>query len=166
MRRAVQIRRAEPEDVDRVVELNRHVQGVHSSARPDFFNPPDEMPGAAGFFQEVLETPDRGILLAEAEGDVVGYVLFDVQRRPPNPFTRGFARVYVEQISVAPECQRHGVGRALMEGVTEVAKAEGITLLTLDTWDFNEAAQRFFADLGFATYNLRMAKELGGDPQR
>jgi len=144
-----------------VVGLNRFVQGLHAEARPDFFRPPDDMPGVIEHYERLCARTPPVVFLAEVDGGAVGYVVIEVQRRPGNPFTYAFERVLVDQISVHPELRRKGVGRALMGRVFREAVDLGIDVVALDTWDFNVAAQRFFESLGFSAYNLRFAKRGG-----
>jgi hypothetical protein len=43
-------------------------------------------------------------------------------------------------------------------GPRSSAARESIDQIALDTWHFNQEAQRFFAALGFSTYNIRLWK--------
>lgn len=156
----VVVRKAGPEDVDRVVALNRFVQRIHADARPDVFRRPDDMPGIVDHYRALLREGAKTILLAEVEGGAVGYVVFEIQRRPSTPFTHALDRLYVDQLSVDPSFRRRGVASALMERVVDEARRIGIDVVALDTWNFNEEAQRFFHRVGFATYNLRMERTL------
>lgn len=57
-----------------------------------------------------------------------------------------------------PLARRRGVGRALFAELEGVAARESIDQIALDTWHFNQGAQRFFAALGFSTHNIRLWK--------
>ncbi|HOT91949.1 MAG TPA: hypothetical protein PLN71_10320 [Anaerolineae bacterium] len=44
--------------------------------------------------------------------------------------------------------------------VRDLAKAQGISTVALDTWFFNEKAQAFFAHEGFTMFNERLWMEV------
>jgi GNAT superfamily N-acetyltransferase len=69
--------------------------------------------------------------------------------RDENPFL--FARRYllIDQISVRPEAQGQGVGKALMQQVEVVARELKISRIELGSWDFNTSAHGFFERIGY-----------------
>jgi putative acetyltransferase len=77
--------------------------------------------------------PAAEIVVAEAAGGIVGFVTVD-------PRTR-----YLDQIVVAPECWRSGVGSALIEEAARLSP-EG---LDLDVNTDNARAIRFYEKRGF-----------------
>ena len=79
------------------------------------------------------------IFVAERAGTVLGFVWL-VGR---GAFNRS---MYLQLIGVRPETREGGVGRALMEFVEAHAESRDIFLLVSD---FNFAAQRFYARLGY-----------------
>lgn len=154
----ITVREARSTDASALVALNRFVQHVHTEARPDRFRSVDDMPGIVKHYRRLHESPDHTILVAEVSGTPVGYALVELQRRPPNPFTHGFFRLYVDQISVDPARRRRGIGRALMKAVERLARELGADAVTLDTWSFNRGARRFFEALDFSPTNVRYEK--------
>jgi len=77
--------------------------------------------------------PVAEIVVAEAAGGIVGFVTVD-------PRTR-----YLDQIVVAPECWRSGVGSALIEEAARLSPAG----LDLDVNTDNARAIRFYEKRGF-----------------
>lgn len=98
------------------------------------------------------------VLVAEMGSRPVGYLAAQVQRRRANAFSEGHDRLYVHQVSVDPQFRRRGVGRALFAEIERTARSESLTEVALDTWAFNQGAQRFFEALGFSVFNVRMWK--------
>ncbi len=67
----------------------------------------------------VIETP-RSLALAALDKDqVLGIALGTRQRRPAGPV------IYLDELSVLPDRQGMGIGRALLASVCETAKSEG-----------------------------------------
>ena len=75
----------------------------------------------------------------EATGSIVGYVLVDVVD----------SAAHVEQISVDPDVQGRGVGRALLDRVEQYARTNGLMSLTLTTFRDVPWNAPLYAHLGF-----------------
>jgi len=102
-------------------------------------------------FSALLESPDA-LLAVAADGErVVGYVLgFDHYAL----FANGRVS-WVEEIMVADDVRRRGVGRRLMEAVEDWAKGRQSKLVGLAT----RRAEPFYRSLGYdesATYFRRL----------
>lgn len=64
-----------------------------------------------------------------------------------------------EQV-VAEGQERRGIGRLLVEAVVAWADADGLSTVTLETGAANAPARRFYAGLGFAEEDVRLALPL------
>lgn len=62
----------------------------------------------------------------------------------------------LDQIGVAPDARRMGVGRALVGQVVDHARAVGAGRVELAVHAFNADARAFFAAAGFADAIVRM----------
>jgi orotate phosphoribosyltransferase/ribosomal protein S18 acetylase RimI-like enzyme len=85
----------------------------------------------------------RRVLVARRDGRIVGTVQLDLGT-PPNQLHRA----EVSKLLVHPEARRRGIARALMVALEAVARSEGRTLLTLDTWTGREA-EALYRSLGY-----------------
>jgi acetyltransferase len=72
--------------------------------------------------------PDRVLLAAQADGDIVGSVQV-VRAAAEN----GRHRAEIQRLAVLAEERGRGLGRALLEAATERARADGLRLLWLTT---------------------------------
>jgi GNAT superfamily N-acetyltransferase len=102
-------------------------------------------------FAALLGSPDAFLAVAMEEERVIGYVMgFDHFTFYAN------GRVsWVEEIMVAEEFRRHGVGRLLMEAFEQWAKKRGSKLVALAT----RRAAAFYRGIGYeesATYFRRV----------
>lgn len=150
------IRLATLADVEIISALNVDVQNVHAAALPHIFKHVSEPGFAVLYITEQLNDPNNYFYIANIDGEDAGYVYARVVRRPESAYMHPWNFVYINQISVKPAYQRQGCGAALIQAVRDLARAQGITTVALDTWFFNEKAQTFFADQGFVTFNRRM----------
>jgi shikimate dehydrogenase len=157
------VRRATPDDAAAIAQLNSQVQALHAAAVPDFFKPPAATTFPPDFWQERLTQPATVILVAEQAGAVIGYLYGDTSGAMETSSTYERPRFYIHHIGVDAAHRNQGVGTALVAAAKAVARNQGIRLLALSTWTFNEQAVRFFEHAGFAVYNYRMWLRLEGE---
>ena len=104
---------------------------------------------ARAFYESLLpelEGGTRVLLAAYVDGELVGTVQL-VHAWPPN----SQHRADVAKLLVHRRARGHGVGRALMERLEQEARADGKTLLILDTVA-ERAADRLYDRLGWARF--------------
>ena len=154
----MQIRTAAKQDAPLLSRLNVYVQQLHAEAYPDLFKPPEQDDFALSFFEMVLDDPAFHIFLAE-DPQPVGYVICRVVHSAGNPFMFARSYLYIDQLSVEPDYQGKGIGRALMDRADQLAEEQALPLVSLDTWSFNQGAYTFFHAMGYEIYNVRMWKK-------
>ena len=81
-----------------------------------------------------------GILVAEEDGQIVGYVSTRV-----DPATRIGG---IPNFSVLPAFQQRGIGRRLLEEAVTYLAAEGMTYARIETLDQNDVGANFYPDFG------------------
>jgi ribosomal protein S18 acetylase RimI-like enzyme len=110
------------------------------------------------FLGTQLDDPDIVILVAERDGEVLGYTYAGVEGNDYMSL-RGPAGV-LHDIVVDPAHRRHGVGRMLLAATLDALKARGAPRVVLSTAEKNEAAQRLFDRAGFRRTMIEMTREL------
>jgi len=157
----VTIRRATPADLGLLAELNQDVQRLHAEAMPDTYKPVSDLtPIIDDFENRVLANPDGWVYIAEIDGEAMGYACALRVQRPANPYTHTLDYLLVDQVSVKPAYQGMGYGRALMEAIFDLARAEGLSRLRLTVMAFNTNAIDFYARLGFEMFSYQMTIDL------
>jgi ribosomal protein S18 acetylase RimI-like enzyme len=152
----IEIRAARSEDAALIAMLNADVQKIHADAHPWRFKQPAADTFTDKDAEALLRRTNYFALLAYADEAPVGYVVAEIIRRPETARHHAHDMIYVHEISVRPTARRQGVGRALLDAVGARGKSEGISLLALDTWAFNEQALAFFQSCGLVPYNTRL----------
>jgi len=114
----------------------------------------------ASFIGSQLEDPSMIVLVAEHEGNVVGYSYSGIEGRDYMSL-RGPAGV-LHDIVVDPAHRGHGVGRTLLEATLAALKARGAPQVVLSTATGNESAQRLFDRAGFRRTMIEMTRETDG----
>jgi ribosomal protein S18 acetylase RimI-like enzyme len=160
---AVSIRPAAPADAQALGRLGALLVRTHYDFDPKRFIPatPRTEQAYAGFLGSQLEDPDILVLVAERNGEVVGYTYAGVEGNDYMSL-RGPAGV-LHDIVVDPAHREQGIGRMLLEATLEALEAKGVPRVVLQTAERNEAAQRLFASAGFRRTMIEMTRELNGE---
>jgi shikimate dehydrogenase len=152
----VQVRLATPADAELISSLNSDVQQLHADVLPHIFKPPtDESwpPAAVGV---LMASPDHTFWVATCDDAPAGYLYAQRRTSPASSSKHEQSFLYIHHLSVKPHFQQRGCGEQLVAAAKTFAQMERLPELILDTWAFNEKAQRFFAQQGFETFNYRM----------
>ncbi len=154
------VRRATPADLPGIGRLGALLVEAHHDFDPKRFIAvrPGTPEGYASFIGTQLEDPDKAVLVAEDDGDVVGYAYAAVEGYDYMAL-RGPAGV-LHDIIVDPEHRGRGVGRLLLYAALEFLKSRGVPRVVLSTAARNEGAQRLFASVGFRRTMIEMTREL------
>jgi len=91
-----------------------------------------------------LARGERRLLVAREDGTLLGTAQLVIIGIPNQCH-----RAEVSKMLVHPRARRRGVARALMHALEDVARAEGRSLLTLDTVS-DSPAQRLYESVGYA----------------
>jgi len=129
--------RATPADVGEVAPL--------FDAYRQFYGKPPDMEAARRFLFARLSKEESVLFMARLEGKVAGFVNLYPVFSSVN-LTRQWI---LNDLFVAPEARKFGVGRALTERARRLAEATQANGLTLETAIDNRAAQRLYESLGW-----------------
>jgi ribosomal protein S18 acetylase RimI-like enzyme len=110
------------------------------------------------FLGKQLDEPNIIILVAERDGEVLGYTYAGVEGNDYMSL-RGPAGVLYDVV-VDPAYRRQGVGRMLLDAALEALKARGAPRAVLSTADRNAPAQHLFEGAGFRRTMIEMTREL------
>jgi GNAT superfamily N-acetyltransferase len=99
---------------------------------------------------------DQLLLVAEAEGRLVGFVFVVTNR----DYFTGEPHAYVEDLVTAPEARGKGVARALMDEAEGWARAQGHRRIRLAVWAQNERARTLYQRRGYQPETMYYLKEL------
>jgi ribosomal protein S18 acetylase RimI-like enzyme len=100
-------------------------------------------------YQRWLEAGDALLLLAERDGEPVGYVLVHLQDGPDDTYPLGERYAEIYTLSVAPEHRGQGIGGRLMDWIETRMAELGIRDIAVSAMVENASALRFYARRGF-----------------
>ena len=162
-RRPAGVRRAEPGDVDALVELEPVLPAVQDRSPTFAFRlAPDDPDEVRADIEQELANPDVGLFVAEADGRVAGsFLVCPVEMsssvvglcRPPGG-------CYLAWAATLPAVRGTGVGLALMQAADTWAHAAGYSVMTIDWRVANLLASRFWLRRGFRPTFLRLSRSI------
>ncbi len=126
------IRKANKEDIKRIIDLLHQVNMVHHVLRPDLFKPHttkySEQELAA-----LLKDENKPIFVYD-DGTVLGYAFCQVSEIKDNQLLEDIKTLYIDDICVDEHARGKHVGKALYEYVRDYARSIGCNnILKLDT---------------------------------
>ncbi len=147
----MRIRRAEVKDIERLSDLLRQVLELHAAIRPDIFIPgttkytPGELEGMIG-------DDARPIYAAVDEEDtVIGYAFCQLKEQPFTNNMVPFRSLFIDDLCVDAAARGQHVGQTLFEYLKEEARRLGCYEITLNVWQGNTGAERFYEKMGMKT---------------
>ena len=151
------IRRAENKDIDSCIELLKQVCNVHAKIRPDLFKS-----GMTKYNKEELEqifkSDNDPVFVYEENNKVLGYgfckiTIFDGKLHPKRIKT-----LYIDDICIDEHNRGKHIGKAIFEYIIEYAKSIGCYNVTLNVWEGNDGAKKFYEAMGMFSEKITMEK--------
>jgi ribosomal protein S18 acetylase RimI-like enzyme len=99
-------------------------------------------------------------IVADIEGRVVGYLALQLGRAGPYVHDHLRAHVHIENIVVASEHRKAGIGQALLTEAERFARAAGRKVILLGVLPRNDLALSAYRRAGFAELSIEMVKVL------
>jgi GNAT superfamily N-acetyltransferase len=152
----VTIRNATESDIDGLVASHAGLSAEDARTRDHLRNPDWPRQHGAEHTKADLVNPDRLVLVAVADGVVVGHLLGGYF--PPSDMWIG-PRAYLISMFVQPDRRDDGVGSRLVDAFKAWAKERGAAQLRVTAYTANDGAVRFYQRHGFSPLELTFAAE-------
>jgi GNAT superfamily N-acetyltransferase len=157
---AVIVRRATRDDARTIAEFANKLVEQHRSYDPVRFSRLGDVDGMAWFYGGQTEAEDTAVLVAEIDGDVVGFAYLEYQSRNYVDLAESSARLH--DIYVDERGRGSGAGKKLIEAVIEESKRFKAEKILLSVAAKNTFARELFELRGFRTTMYEMMMELPG----
>ena len=148
------IRKAEREDIKRIIELLHQVNMVHHVLRPDLFKP-----HTTKYSEQELESllkDDNKPIFVYIDGTVLGYAFCQITEIKNHHLLEDIKTLYIDDICVDENARGKHIGKSLYEYVRDYAKSIGCNNITLNVWDGNDAAWHFYKNMGMQVQKTTM----------
>lgn len=145
----IEVRPVEAVDDELRAELLASWTDVSNAGGSVGFVPPVTEEGLAPYVDEIVERVHRGrglLAVLRVDGRLAGFAVLSLSI---SPLRRHWATVL--RVQVRPELQGRGLGRVLMAGVQDIARARGLEFLHL-TVRGGTGLEAFYARLGYREF--------------
>lgn len=154
--RAFEIREMDIEDLPKVYLLGEQL--FTAELWPNLYRTWDEYE-----LVEFFASAQEYCYVAERNGKILGFILGTVIEKRHSAWNYG----WVVWLGVSPRAKGQGVGRKLVDKLTDIFIEDGVRILLVDTDAKNTNAIQFFERLGFGSKNhhVYMTQNLTRDPR-
>lgn len=153
------IREFQTSDKEQICKLSEQINHDHHRNMPGDFRKPDGG-GDWGHWGAFIND-ERGIfLVAEIEGEVVGFVACRIVESGKISFLVQKTKLHISTIVVKEVAQRNGIGRKLIESAVQTGAVLGATEVFLEVMSYNKGALRFYEALGFGRFSEKLSLHL------
>ena len=141
------IRRAEVKDINRLIELLKEVCLVHHNGRSDIFKI------GTKYTKEELEAKIKDdlnpIFVYTSDEDItLGYIFCETIKYTNDNILTDIKTLYIDDLCVDEKYRGKGIGKSLYYYVKDYARKNGYYNITLNVWELNDSAKRFYSSLG------------------
>ena len=141
------IRFANTDDIPQLLNLLRQVERVHHDIRPDLFRDGGEK-YEPETLKELLKDVNCPVLAAVEDGVVVGYAFCVLEETAGDPARLDRKELYLDDLCVDASVRGKGVAKQLWQGTVDLAKQLGCDAVTLNVWEGNDRARKFYENCG------------------
>lgn len=152
----MKVRKAEERDIPQIMELLGQVLQIHADIRPDIFIPNTTKYTNAELI-DMLKEETKPIYVAVDENDrCLGYAFCQLKKQPFSNNMVQFTSLFIDDLCVDKNTRGQHVGQTLFEYVKSEAKKLGCYEVTLNVWEGNTSAEKFYEKMGMKTKERQM----------
>ena len=148
------IRQANIVDIPRLIDLLHQVDMVHHRLRPDLFKP-----NTTKYSEQelaLLLNNETKPIFEYDDGDVLGYAFCQIAEVKNDRLLQDRKTLYIDDLCVDESARGKHIGKALFDYVRDYAKSIGCHAITLNVWEGNDSAIRFYQNMGMHPQKIGM----------
>ena len=148
------IRKANNEDIQGIIALLHQVNMVHHVLRPDLFKPHTTKYNEQEL-ESMLDDSSKPIFVYDDCG-VLGYAFCQITEVRDHQLLQDIKTLHIDDICVDEQARGKHVGKSLFEHVRDYAASIGCNNITLNVWEGNIPALRFYQNMGMKVQKTTM----------
>ena len=148
------IRKAEKKDIPGLINLLYQVDAVHNGIRPDLFKG-NTSKYTEQELEDILDDGDKPIFVYD-DGKILGHAFCQISEVKNHRLLQDAKTLYIDDICVDEQSRGRHIGKALYEYVRDYAKSIGCHNITLNVWEGNIPASRFYQNMGMKVQKTTM----------
>lgn len=154
------IRRAEIKDIDGINKLLYQVNNIHATIRSDIFIKDQKKYSDIKLKGLIKDDYTPIFVYTDDDDNVIAYCFCILQIIEEGNNLRGRRNLYIDDLCVDENYRRRHIGKSIFEYVLEYAKDKQFDSITINVWEHNDRARRFYDKLGFGVLSTMLEKKL------
>ncbi len=142
------IRRAENIDIPKINDLLRQVCLVHHNGRPDLFKYGAQKYADEELIQIISDDEKPVFVAVDEDNTVLGYAFCIFERHINDNILTDVKTLYIDDLCVDKSFRGKHIGKQLYDYAVSFAKENGCYNLTLNVWNCNDSAMKFYEKCG------------------
>ena len=143
----VKVSEAKMENATQIGKIAFQTAMFHYQSINNEFKKPT-LTGQIDYIKKSISDKDILVLKAELKNEIVGYIVVYFNTYPEKYF-KFHKRGFIGSIGVDEACRGQGVGKALLSSVENKLKKQGISVVEIDVYTFNQAAEKLYDTVGY-----------------
>lgn len=156
----MKIRRAEKADLDGINRLLYQVLMVHHNGRPDLFKANEKKYHDEELLSIIADDTRPIFVGVDEKNQVMGYAFCIFEQNENDNVLTPIKTLYIDDLCVDETLRGQHVGSQIYEHVLAFAKENGCYHVTLNVWECNPSARKFYESMGLVPYKTCMEKIL------
>lgn len=155
------IRNALESDIPDIERLLVQICTVHSEGRPDLFINGGQKYDAQQI-RDIIADDNKPLFVAYDDENkrVAGYAMCVIEDTQGSTALCNVKTLYLDDLCVDSSLRGRGIGRMLFDYLVNFAEREGFYNLTLNVWECNEGAKRFYEKCGLSVQKTTLERIL------
>lgn len=150
------IRLAKEKDIDRILELLGQILQIHADLRPDIFVANTTKYSREDILNIIKDDASPIYVAVDKDDCCVGYAFCQVKEPSSSQNMVPIRQLFIDDLCVDESSRGRHVGEALFEYVKNEAKRLGCYEVTLNVWEGNTSAEKFYNKMGMKVKEKRM----------
>ncbi len=154
----INIRQVEKEEIKNLGDMWYELASMHENIMEGYELAEDPILSWIQFIEKGTEKEGMVTLVAEKQGEIVGFVSAVLRRRPPFFSKRDIGLIL--DLFVKEEYRGKGIGTTLVSAAEKWIKNNDVDIAVMTVSPSNKTALNFWEELGYDTYLEKKRKEL------
>ena len=153
------VRRVKEQDIPRILELLAQVNKLHHDGRPDLFRLGTKY-GKEDLISMLSDEDMPIFVCTDEDGYLLGYGFCQILSHDGERLLTDFKNLYIDDICVDEAYRGKHVGSQIYAHIRQYAKSIGCHNITLNVWNVNPIARKFYESLGMGVQKTTMEEVL------
>lgn len=151
----METRLAQKKDIENINKLLYQVAMIHHNIRPDLFKAGKKYTSEQ--LMEIINDKNRHIIVAVDENDeVTGCAFCIFKQYIDDNIMTNIKTLYIADLCVDEKIRGKSIGKLIYNEVISFAKKNNCYNVTLNVWEGNNLAKRFYENCGFSVQKTEM----------